>query len=115
VLTAGGVGGGGLYLLVTRNALSSQHSVAFTTISVIGLVAVVLLLIVMLVALMAWVWLFWRAGQRSIETIESHADARETFIMLGTLLLQFLRPASERSREDRDKEASGEAPADRGE
>jgi hypothetical protein len=104
------VGGGGwvVYLLVAGHALSSQHSGPFQVLAVVAVVATILVILVILAFLVAWLWLFWRAGNRSIEMIESAKDARETFTMLVTLLQQCLRPAREERRSSDDRGAGGE-------
>jgi hypothetical protein len=108
------VGGGCgwvVYLLTGGHALSSQHSGPFKVLAIVALVAIILVILVVLAFLVAWLWLCWRAGNRSIEMIESAKDARETFTMLVTPLLQCLRPAREERRSSDDRgpgeEASG--------
>jgi hypothetical protein len=106
------VGGGcgwGVYLLIAGHALSSQHSGPFQVLAVVALVAIILVILVILAFLVAWLWLFWRAGNRSIEMIESANDARETFTMLVTLLQQCLRPTREERRSSDDRGAGGAA------
>jgi Kef-type K+ transport system membrane component KefB len=105
IACASPVGGGCgwlVYRLIVGHALSSQHSGPFKVLAIVVLVTIILVILVVLAFLVAWLWLFWRAGNRSIEMIESANDARETFTMLSTLLLQCLRLTREQHRSSDD-------------
>jgi fatty acid desaturase len=99
---AGGGGGWGLYFLIARAMLSSPHSEALTVLAIVLSIVLSMILVIavfigiaLLVVVVAWVRLFWRAGDKSISTIQSHQEARETFMMVITAPAKAFRPGTE--------------------
>jgi len=117
VLTIGGGGGGGIYFLLSRKILTAPHSGAVNVVVVTALILLALIFVVVLAVLVAWLRLFWRAGNRSIDTIESHLEAREMLQMLGTMLQQLVHPARDHrnSLDEPKRGAAAEAQSDRDE